>query len=336
VTARRTVLLLVLLQAAGCTVPGDAGSAPPTARAEFEQACEDVRADDGPGQGSADTHGVPQRSDGEIEIRQQGAEFVATRSVSIVNDFVGAAQSDVRLESFNGNVIACERDGGGYRMLVQLYGVGASEAEARRAVESLEVRHDDMLLADGLTLETRVESTANGLRHGASIHAGLPVAPDHAFDFRTANGATMAGAFHGRSAQLASANGFVILSGSWDAARLASENGNVSATGDYAELDASSSNGAVSAILLTARSLVARLSTSNGPAEVVLPAPTEAGFDLIAQAINGSASIDVEGTEPQGEQTPSAAHYRTPDYDSRAVQARVEVSTTNGDASIHQ
>lgn len=343
------VLMLGVLFLSGCAPTDGGGSLSKLAD------CGAVTAADGPGAGSAAAHGQAQRDDGEIRVSQEGDEYRATQLIDLSNDFGGASLAQVDLASFNGSVQSCAREGGGYRIHVTLEGRGASEAEARSALQGLQVTHEDMLVAGTLRLNTRVQPTdmtgssitllgievgqggaqADSPRRSAHIVAGLPPAAGYTLQQSTGNGNVGAAGLSGSSASLDSSNGSVGLEGRWDSASLDTGNGVAAVSGDYADLSAHSGNGYVQAALHTVRSLQADLSAGNGFVEVAL-AGSGAGYDLTADTINGRASIDVSGTEAVGEQSMNSAHRRSADYASRAVQVQVSASSSNGDALIHQ
>lgn len=315
-------------------------------------ACDQVAAADGPGAGSAGSHGQPQRSDGNVSISMRDGQFVASRQVDVVNDFGGASTAQVDLASVNGNVIACTRDGGGYRAKVLLEARATTEAEARSALDTMVVTHTDTLTAGSLRLNTRVDfnSTSSGstlplgllggqgettAKRTASILEGLPASASYSLSPSTTNGDAAAFGLSGSAAQLDTSNGNVALDGRWDSATLSATNGIVGVSGDYASLNASAGNGQVEASLQTARSLDATLSATNGYVEAKL-ARSNAGFDLQGQSTNGEVRIDVAGTDAVGTQSSQSAHRRSPDYASRAVQVQLTGSATNGNVDIHQ
>lgn len=302
----------------------------------------------GPGSGSASAHADASRSESEVEITQENSKFVASRIVTLSNDFGGAAQADVTVDTGNGNVGTCRRDGG-YVFKVYAYARGASEQEARDNLDRVSVSHSDTLAAGTLTLDTSATLTAiddpglpvplpgtgtDNVEWGATVLAGLPASADYTFDLGTSNGVVEATGFSGSSATLDSSNGEVALDGRWDEATLDTSNGYVVVDGDFGGLDASTSNGGIVADLDSRRSADVTLDTSNGEIDVHLRASGAAGYDLSGDATNGEVEISVAGTQPVGTQTDESKHYQTPDYDSRAVQISVQADTSNGGVSI--
>jgi len=316
--------------------------------------CDQVAAADGPGAGTAGSHGQPQRSDGNVRISSRDGQVVASKQVDVVNDFGGASSAQVDLASVNGDVIACTRDGGGYRTRVLLEARAATEAEARSALDTMVVTHTDTLTAGTLRLNTRVDfdssSSGNGLpvcvlcddegdsevtaQRSATILEGLPASARYTLTPSTTNGDAAAFGLSGSAARLTTSNGNAALDGRWDSASLSATNGIVGVSGDYASLDARAVNGLVEAALQTARSLDASLSATNGYVDAKL-ARSNAGFDVQGQSTNGEVRIDIAGTEPVGSDTRQSARRRSPDYASRAVQVQLNGSATNGNVNIH-
>ncbi len=301
--------------------------------------CGEVQADDGPGAGTAGSHGQAQRSDGDVQISQEGSDVVARQLVSIANDFGGAGNGNVTLTTTNGDVLDCVRGNGGYRTNVHLEGRGSTEQEARAALASMSVAHSDMLTAGTLRLSTVVQfnnagSTSGGislppiigtgssggsgnLRRSASIVAGLPSAPSYAFNDSTTNGDVIAAGFSGSDAKLSTTEGDIGLDGDWGQSTL------------------STSDGDIAAQLHTSQSGSHNVSTTNGDIDVALAISGTPGFDLSASTTNGAANIDVAGTDPVGEQTATSAHRQSPGYSGSAVKISVGADSTNGDVTIH-
>lgn len=304
----------------------------------------------GPGAGSASAHAEASRSEAEVKVTQENGKFTASRVITLSNDFGGASQGNVTLDTGNGNVSTCRRDGG-YVFKVYAYARGASEQEARDNLERVSVSHSDTLAAGTLTLSTSAVLTTvddpglpvplpgtgtntDNVEWGASMLAGLPSTASYAFDLGTSNGVIEATGFAGSSATLDSSNGEVVLDGRWDDASLGTSNGYVVVDGDFGGLDASTTNGGIVADLDSARSADVTLDTTNGEIDVQLRRSGAAGYDLSADATNGEARISVGGTQPVGTQTDESKHYQTPDYASRAVQISVQADTSNGVVSI--
>lgn len=274
-----------------------------------------------PGAGSADSHGMPQRDEGMVQTQPDGSGFSASRTVSIANDFGGAGAAQVALTTGNGNVQSCVVDGGGYRIVVMLEGHGPTAEAARAALDAIKVKHADMLDNGTLALNTQVEfggQNDTSVQSRATIVAGLPRAASYTFDHNSNNGNVAAQGFSGDSAKLNTGNGNVMLDGGW---------GQVMLTG---------SNGNVAAMLDTARSLSATGTTGNGMVDVQLRRTGTPGYDLSASVGNGTARIDVAGTDPVGEQSMTSAHRRSADYDSNPIKVNVAASSGNGNAMIHE
>lgn len=310
--------------------------------------CEAIKGLAGPGTGTAGAHAQPQRSDGAVTIGSSGGMVTARRLVTIVNDFGGATQAQVDLATPNGGVIACPRSGGGYGLKLMLESRAATEADARRGLDSISVNHMDTLAANQLRLNTSVQFATLGnsgglpgmggdssnIQRTAAIVSGLPASASYAISPNGANGAVRVSGLNGSTADLGTSNGPVSLDGRWNTATLNTSNGIVSVSGDYASLDASTTNGLAEADLQSSRNLDAAFTTTNGSVDVKLRG-SNAGFDLTARSTNGRAEISVPNTVAVGTQSSTSMHRQTSDYASRAVKAVVDARTTNGNVTIH-
>jgi hypothetical protein len=338
------VALVALLAAAGCAPGSGDGFG-------LAQNCASASLPPGGGTGAATSHGQPSRNDGAVEVTPDGAGFRARRSVHISNDFGGAAQADVEFSTANGSVVSCAGGQGGYGIWVLLDARAPTEQEARDALDSMVVNHQDVLAGGLLKLATRVEfrETTTGqnlplpvntgsspaVQRAASILAGMPSAPSYVFTHSTTNGPVEASGFSGTAAALDSTNGSVALNGRWAQASLDTTNGPLYASGDFAAVTGDTTNGPVYAELATIRSVDASFNATNSSIEVALAVSGSPGFDLTADTTNGYASISVAGAQPVGEQHGDSAHHMTPDYASRAVKVNVDGNATNGNISIH-
>ena len=303
----------------------------------------------GGGVGSATAHGTPIRDDGTVVVIPDAQGFRASRVVTLTNDFGGATQADVEFSTQNGGVVSCASGQGGYGIRVSLEARAPTEQQAREALGSMEVVHEDVLAASLLRLSTRVEfheatigqnlpvniGSDSSIQRAASILAGMPGSPSYVLGQSSTNGPVEASGFSGTSGSLDSTNGSMTLDGRWDQASLDTTNGPVYVAGDFASVSGSSTNGPVYAQLATRRSTDASFSATNSSIEVVLGVSGAPGFDLNADTTNGRASIRVAGAEPVGNQEPNSAHHQTPDYATRAVQVQVSADATNGSVSIH-
>lgn len=333
--------LLLSFALAACDIPGQVNQ-PSAAKntVAAKDACGPELNPEGPGSGDAASHGVPSYDEsGQVSSDGNGG-FRATRTVSIANDFGGAMRASMQIDTENGDIGHCVREGGGYRINIMLEGRGSTEQQARDALDGMVVTHNDELSEGELRLATRVEFVnpivGSNVQQSASVLAGLPSAPTYSLTSNTSNGSIAAAGFNGPRAEFQSANGNLGLQGVWDEAALDTSNGNIILLGNIAGSLAATSNGSVIAELEAERSGNHLLQAGNGNVDVKLTRTATPGLDLSASASNGNATIEVSGTEPVGEQQQSNAHFRSPDFDTNEIKIVVDAITTNGNASIHE
>lgn len=339
VAPRRPLPLLVALLLTATLAPGcisDLGDSAPQGGADPEQA----GAPRGANAGTPATHASPKRTEGQVETRQEGSsQYVATRTITIENDFGGAERSHAVLATFNGAISLQPAQDGGYRLVAVLHGRGATQEEARQALDLLRLQNTDELrdgeleLSFALTANTPATLPlpivlANGVNNGAAYTLWLPPEPAHGIEAGTSNGAIAAVGLHGPHYKAGTSNGAIAANGGFDRVEAKTTNGAISlGGGTFNDVDAETSNGAIAAALDPSRSATVRLLTSNGAIAVALPRSERIGFDIDADTTNGRVIIEVEDHD---EVSDGHASYRSPGFDSADIQFTLDLDTTNG------
>lgn len=300
---------------------------------------QDAAAPRGENAGSPGTHASPSRTDGPVDVKPEGNQYVARRTVTVVNDFGGADRSHVVLSTFNGAISLQPAQDGGYTFTAELYGRGNSEQEARHALDLLELQNTDDLR--GSTLELSFALTANtpaalplpvvmasGVNNGATYVLHVPPEPAHDIEAGTTNGAIASVGLHGPHFKAGTSNGAIAANGGYDRVEASTTNGGISLSGGvFNDVDAKTSNGAIAASLEPSRSATARLQTSNGAIVVSVPRDDDVAFDITADTTNGRVVIDVEGHDSVDD---DHGEYRSQDWSSAAIRLTLDLDTTNG------
>jgi hypothetical protein len=291
---------------------------------------------EGSNAGTASTHSSPQRDDGAVEVRSEGGQSVARRTVTIHNDFGGAARSHVVLGTFNGAISVKPSTDGGYRFTAELYGRGQSEQEARQALDLLRLQNTDELRGDELELSFALTANTpaalplpivlpDGANNGAAYTLWLPPEPAHDIEAGTSNGAILAQGVHGPRLTAGSSNGAIAAEGGFDQVEARTRNGAISLEGTFNDVDAQTSNGAIAVDLRPTRSAKVVLATSNGAIVVDLPRG-EVAFDITANTSNGRVILDVEDRDSVSD---DQATYRSPGWSSADLQLTLDLDTSN-------
>lgn len=262
--------------------------------------------------------------------------FTATKVVTLSNDDAGASRGDVDLINVAGS-IASSASSGGYQVQVTLAADADTDAQARAALASMSVLHADAVGGDTLYLgnEVRFGSDPGSDNRTASVVATLPGTLAYRLYQTLAAGANGSSGLHGPLAQVDSASGTASLSGTWDAADINAGAGTVTVSGDIADLQASSQSGTVQATLAGTRNTQALLDSTSGSVDVAVTQGVNTGFDLDAQTTSGTATIIVAGTVPEGAQSPTHAHFRSVNYESRDPKVNVRARSVSGSVNIH-
>jgi hypothetical protein len=327
--ARRLLpLLAVAVLASGCLVDQPA---------TFSGDPAEPGVPEGDNAGTSSSHSSPQRDDGTVEVKSEGGQSVATRTVTIRNDFGGAVRSHVVLGSFNGAVVLKPSTDGGYHFTAQLYGRGQSEQEARQALDLLRLQNTDDLRSGELELSFALTASTpdvlpvpivlpRGANNGASYTLWLPPEPAHDIEAGTSNGAIATEGLHGPRFKAGTSNGAIAADGAFDQVEARSSNGAITLEGTLNDIDAQTSNAAIAVDLDPTRSSEVILATSNGAVAVEVPRDGTA-FDITADTMNGRVVIDVEDRDSVSD---DHATYRSPRWSSADVQMTLDLDTTNG------
>ncbi|MHB1261702.1 MAG: DUF4097 family beta strand repeat-containing protein [Thermoplasmatota archaeon] len=324
------VLLVAAVVASGCI--SDATEPQPG------QAPDDARPPTGANAGTATSHSSPTRTEGSVQVRQEGGQYVATKVITVDNDFGGASRSHVVSMTFNGAVALQPSQDGGYHLTATLHGRGASEPDARQALDLLELQNTDDLRDGSLELSFALTANtpsmlplpvvlANGVNNGAAYLLQLPPEPAHDVEVGTSNGAIAVVGLHGPNYKAGTSNGAIAANAAFDRVEAQTTNGAISLGGAFNDVDGQTTNGAIAVALDPTRTATVRLATTNGAIAVAVPRDDALAFDITADTTNGRVVIDVEGHESVDD---DHGDYRSPDWSSAAIQLTLDLDTTNG------
>lgn len=224
----RSLLALLALASlafslAGCAASNPASDLPAEPpQEEFQDALFQGAADEGAPAGAPASHGEPQRDDGTVESGMspplQIPSYWARRTVTISNDFGGAAVGHVFDGVDAGSITVATAAGDGYSIEVHLEAQGMTEQDARDALDRMEVAHTDTLEADGLHLTTVVKqrdavspiplvSIGTGGFGWAEVLVTLPAAPAYELAADASSGDVSVSDLRGPSVQLTTSSG---------------------------------------------------------------------------------------------------------------------------------
>lgn len=295
----------------------------------------------GPQAGTPGTHAVPKRNDGPVEVATDG-QFVARRTVTIDNDFGGAARSDLELKSFNGDVSVKPSTDGGYHLVAVLHGRGATQDEARQALDLLTLTASDELedgtlwlafvLTSGQPTLVPPITVPTGVSNGARFELAVPPQPAHDVEAGTSNGDVVVLGLHGPRLQAGSANGDLVVHGAFGALGLGTSNGAIDLDGTFHDVLAGTTNGEVRADLWPLRSGTVRLATSNDDIAVGL-ASGAAAYDITGDTTNGEVRFDLEGRQSEDE---SHGTFRSAHWATAEVRVTLDLDTANASILVDE
>lgn len=288
------------------------------------------------GTANAGTHGQFKRTESAVTVRQDGSQYVATKTVTLTNGASGASAIDLALDTINGGIDVAPSGTSGYEVVATLQGRASSEQAARDTLAKLKVVHEDRLASGRLTLDTEIQfpSQSNGL--AGSLKARVPAAPDLRVTADTSNGGVAVSGLSGPAATLSTTNGGISLAGDFTTATLSTSNGGIDVDGAVNILRATTTNGDIDGSVAPTASGTMTLETTNGLIDLVLEGGADHGFDATADTSNGLTEITLDDGSPVGSQSRTHKQVRTDGYDGKAVRVKVTASTTNGGIDIAQ
>lgn len=293
------------------------------------------RAPTGEGAGTPADHGNHQRAESDVTITRQGDQYVATRTITLTNDFGGAANAVLKLTTKVGGVTAKAWDSGGYEIKATLQGRGDTEQEARTRLSTLNVIHSDRLGAGTLTLDAQVKfpTTTQGL--SGSLVARVPESPAYRITGTTNTGGASVAGLGGPSVTLEADTGGVEVSGAFNTANLNTDTGGVALDGVFNVVQATTSTGGVSArITPSANEATIDLEADTGGVDLALGMGDGQGYDIDAAVDTGGISISVGATDPVGAQTSRHKHVRTSGYEDASIKVTVMLKTDTGGVDV--
>lgn len=282
--------------------------------------------------GSPSTHRDPDRSESGITAVFNGDQYVASKTITITNDFGGASGAVVEFTTRAGGIAVSDGSGGGYRIVVLLQSRAGTEEAARAGIARLSVTHDDDL-GSNLALDTEVHfpDNSNGLSGG--ITAFLPSSPAYRLDLDTSSGGIAVDDLMGPSIDAETSSGGIAIDGSFTTITARASSGGIAIDAKARDVDALTGSGGVAARLAPMGSGTWTLEAGSGGVAAELVRGLH-GFDVEADASSGSVEVAMRGTEDVGSQSSRHAHVRTAGYEDASVKVVVTAKTGSGGVAV--
>lgn len=310
-----------------------------------------------------------ERDDGEVTVSIEPAMlgWVARRTVTIGNGLVGVDWVQATVEQPFGGTLVTGQDKDRYDVTVSLWGRGATEDEAVRALETLHVDHQDLLYEDGsvgLATEVRADEyepvqpvpfvqvgnsdrgvdleyrvpNGDALSLAVSTGSGGIDARDLRVGFLslgTGSGGIDGSGLRAGTLQAHSGSGGVALK-DIDAGILYADTGSggIDVEARYVQGVLHTGSGGIDAVLTPTGTGALAVSTGSGGADLRLTTGAAYGYDVVASAGSGGIEVDLPETESVGPQSDHQAHVRTVDFDARTIRSTLAVSSGSGGVSI--
>jgi hypothetical protein len=294
----------------------------------------------GDGAGTAAAHAQPTRDESGITVKQENGKTVASKTVTLTNDFGGASKSTVTLATQTGGAAARSWASGGYKTVVVLQSRAGSEELARQGLSRMTVVHNDDLAGGTLKLDTHVDFQTTSCDStlvaclSASITANLPSQPAYTLDITADTGGVSVDGLGGPSAKLTTDTGGVDASGAFGRVTAKTSTGGIQLDGIANSVDATADTGGVKATLLAKGSGTWTLHTNTGGVEVIIERASGQGVDADATTDTGGVSVDLSGSHDVGAQSRTHAHKQTEGLSTAAIQTTVKASADTGGVDV--
>lgn len=294
----------------------------------------------GPAAGTAQGHGTPHREASAVTVKLEGTGWVARQTVTVTNDFGGAAVAHAGFATTNGDVGVAAGKGGGYRLRAELRATAGSEQEARDLLATMVVHNEDSLADGRLELGLKVEFKPDNApapllqlgnrQRGADVAAELPPEPAIGVAAGTTNGGVTVAGLHGDRLELHTTNGGVSAQGAWEEAAMGATNGGLTLKGTFNRLDLGTANGDIEAEVASTASGSQSAQTTNGGIGWTVARASSVGVRVDASTTNGEVSASLPGYDCEGKSCEGA----TPGADRLPVVVSLTLQTTNGDIDL--
>jgi hypothetical protein len=271
--------------------------------------------------GTPSTHGTPERVESAVSVQSPGLlggnQYVASKTITITNDFGGARQATVSLSTGAGGVTTSAWGEGGYKLVALLQARASTEAEARRQLEAMALVHTDRLSGSTLELASSVRTPSNppqGVSHSGTLTQSLPREPAYRISLDAGSGGATSQGLGGPSITADTGSGGIRIDGSF--ARLVADAGSggidLQGTANQVEVD-----------------------TGSGGIDLTIVRGAGDAFDVEASAGSGNVDIRLSDGQAVGTQRSNHGHVRSNGYANAAVQVGVQASAGSGSITIH-
>jgi hypothetical protein len=296
----------------------------------------------GPNAGSRGDHGEPERSETGVSVDREGllgttGRYVASKTITVTNDFGGASRADVELATGAGGVTARGWSEGGYKVVVVLEARAGSEAEARSWLAKLSYLHGDDLDGDELRLSSIVrfpDGGSNGVSLSGQVTASLPQEPSYALELDAGSGGATTAGLSGSVVEADTGSGGVSIDGRF--ARMVADTGSggVELAGTANSVEAGTGSGGIAARLATGAGGSWTFSAGSGGIDVEVVRNNGAGLEVVADAGSGTVEVDVTDGRDVGEQSDDHAHVRSAGFDDAPFRISLRASTGSGGIDV--
>jgi hypothetical protein len=292
--------------------------------------------------GTPSTHGTPERVESAVSVQSPGLlggnQYVASKTITITNDFGGARQATVSLSTGAGGVTTSAWGEGGYKLVALLQARASTEAEARRQLEAMALVHTDRLSGSTLELASSVRTPSNppqGVSHSGTLTQSLPREPAYRISLDAGSGGATSQGLGGPSITADTGSGGIRIDGSF--ARLVADagSGGIDLQGTANQVEVDTGSGGVSARLCPGASGTWSFDTGSGGIDLTIVRGAGDAFDVEASAGSGNVDIRLSDGQAVGTQRSNHGHVRSNGYANAAVQVGVQASAGSGSITIH-
>lgn len=261
--------------------------------------------------------------------------FNTAQGTKSFNGTTTAINIYMQIDNFNGPIRVSTWDVSRYSIDLTIRAGGSSQANAESKLASLNVTLNDTTSAgvENLILTYNVPSSDHS-SYAIEVDALLPSNAMLKLDLHSSNGGIYLTNINGTTVNAETSNGPLTFDGVHvNNLTAQTSNGRVDGTLEAANTVIRTSNGMIMLTIPSTTTGNVVLSTSNGPIDLHVSNPIQAGYNLDASTSNGNINFNLPNLNYSVDQK-TAKQAKTIGFASKAIQVTIRAATSNGNINI--
>ena len=265
-----------------------------------------------------------------------GFWFYTARGTKSFNGPTTANTVYLQIDNFNGPIRLSTWNIARYSINLTIRAGGTSQTNADDKLASFNALLNETSTAtvDNLILAYNVPSAEHSI-YAIEVDALLPSAAMLNLNLHSSNGAITLTNVNGTTVTAETSNGPLTLNGIYvNSLSARTSNGPVDGTVQASSLIIRTSNGRIALTIPSTTNEDIELSTTNGPIDLHVSNPTQAGYSLDTFTSNGNINLNLPNLSHSVDQN-TAKQAKTIGFDSKAIQITIRATTSNGSIDIN-